>query len=72
VAITLGIVHIPVHHSTAAQQLTCDTRKQYAFIALTLLVGHQDKHLACKKLRDELLAGLSVCSEVQMLCILSS
>jgi len=43
-----------------------------AFSALTLLVGRQEEHLACKKLSDEVLAWLSVCSEVQMICILSS
>jgi len=37
--------------------------------ALTLLVGRQEEHLACKKLSDEMLAWLSVWSEVQMICI---
>jgi len=32
----------------------------YAFSASTLLVGHQEEHVACKKLSDELLAWLSV------------
>jgi len=32
---------------------------------LTLLVGQQDGHPACKKLRGGVLAWLSVCSEVQ-------
>ena len=27
----------------------------YAFSAMTLLVGHQEEHLACKKLSDEVL-----------------
>jgi len=31
-----------------------------AFGALTLLVGHQEKHLTCKMLSDEVLAWLSV------------
>jgi len=31
------------------------------FSALTLLVGRQDEHPACKKLSDEMLAWLSVC-----------
>jgi len=39
--------------------------------ALTLLVGRQEKHLACKKLNDEVLALLFVWSEVQMICIWS-
>jgi len=40
-----------------------------AFSALTLLVRRQEQHLACKKLSGEVLAWLSVCSEVQMMCI---
>ena len=42
------------------------------FIALTPLVGCQEKHLACKKSSDEMLAWLSVWSLVQMVCIWSS
>jgi len=37
----------------------------YAFSALTLLVGRQEGHPACKKLSVGVLAWLSVCSEVQ-------
>ena len=37
-----------------------------AFSALTLFVGWQEGHLACKKLSGEVLAWLSVWSEVQM------
>jgi len=36
-----------------------------AFSALTLLVGQQEGHPACKKLTGEVLAWLSVWSEVQ-------
>ena len=36
-----------------------------AFSALTLLVGRQEEHPACKKLSSEVLAWLSVWSEVQ-------
>ena len=36
-----------------------------AFSALTLLVGQQEGHPACKKLSSEVLAWLSVWSEVQ-------
>ena len=36
-----------------------------AFCALTLLVGWQEGHPACKKLSGGVLAWLSVCSEVQ-------
>jgi len=38
-----------------------------AFSALTLLVGQQEGHPACKKLSGEVLAWLSVWSEVQVL-----
>jgi len=34
-----------------------------------LLVGRQEEHPACKKLSDEVLAWLSVWSEVQMICV---
>ena len=44
----------------------------FAFSALTLLVGWHKEHLARKKLSDEVLAWLSVWSEVQMTCIRSS
>jgi len=37
----------------------------FAFSALTLLVGRQEGHLACKKLSGEVLACLFVWSEVQ-------
>jgi len=37
----------------------------YAFSALTLLVGQQEGHPACKKLSGGVLAWLSVWSEVQ-------
>ena len=37
----------------------------YAFSASTLLVGRQEGHPACKKLSGEVLAWLSVWSEVQ-------
>ena len=40
-------------------------RPGWAFSALTLLVGRQEGHPACKKLSGEVLAWLSVCSEVQ-------
>jgi len=33
----------------------------WSFSALTLLVGHQEEHSACKKLSDEVLAWLSGC-----------
>jgi len=42
-----------------------------AFSALTLLVGQQEGHPACKKMSGEVLAWLSVWSEMQT-CILPS
>jgi len=43
-----------------------------ALSALTLLVGCQEEHLACKKLSNEVLVWLSVWSGVQIVCIWSS
>jgi len=43
-----------------------------AFNALTLLVGRPEEHLAGRKVSDGVLMWLSVCSEVQMICIWSS
>jgi len=40
--------------------------------ALTLLVGQQKGHPACKNLNSEVLVWLSVWSEVQMICIWST
>jgi len=42
---------------------------QIASRDLILLVWHQEEHLACKKLSDEVLVSLSVWSRVQMICI---
>jgi len=42
--------------------------QRYAFSALTLLVGRQEGHPACKKLSGGVLAWLSVWSEV-LTCI---
>jgi len=39
----------------------------FAFSALTLLVGWQEGHPACKKLSGEVLAWLSVWSEVPLM-----
>jgi len=44
----------------------------FAFSALTLLVGRQEEHPACKNWSDEVLVWLSVWSEVQIACIWSS
>jgi len=45
------------------------TTRNYAFSALTLLVGSQEEQLACKQLSGEVLVWLSVWSEVQIVCI---
>jgi len=45
--------------------LLCWENAKIAFSALTLLVGQQEGHPACKKLSGEMLAWLSVWSEVQ-------
>jgi len=45
--------------------------KPFAFSALTLLVGRQEGHPACKKLSGKVLAWLSAWSKVQT-CIWSS
>jgi len=41
----------------------------FAFSALTVLLGRQEEHPSCKRLSDEVLAWLSVWSEVQMICM---
>jgi len=46
-------------------------QQYFVFSALTLLVGRQEGHPACKKLTGGVLAWLSVWSEVQT-CICSS
>ena len=43
----------------------CRLDYSFAFSALTLLVGRQEGHPACKKLSGGVLAWLSVWSEVQ-------
>jgi len=42
------------------QQPSMNTFSARAFSALSLLVGQQERHPACKKLTGELLAWLSV------------
>jgi len=70
-------------HSFAAMLLNCSKQTQHlqfylqcfdavvAFSALTLLVGRQEGHPACKKLSGGVLVWLSVWSKVQT-CIWSS
>jgi len=43
----------------------------FAFSVLTLLVGRQEGHLACKKLSGGVLAWLYVWSEMQTCCMVS-
>jgi len=45
---------------------------QFAFSALTVLVGRQKEHPACKRLTEDVLTWLSVWSEVQVICTWSS
>jgi len=49
----------------AQREVLTTTISALAFSALTLLVGWQEGHPACKKLSGEVLAWLSVWSEVQ-------
>jgi len=44
-------------------------QREMSFSALTLLVGPREEHPAHKNLSDEVLAWLSVWSEVQVTCI---
>ena len=43
-----------------------------AFSASTPVVGHQEEHLACRKLSDEVMAWLSLWNKMQMICVWSS
>ena len=66
-------IRFPSHHSAAACHCCGFSAmdpagwryRSIAFGALTLLVGRQEGHPACKKLSGEVLAWLSVWSEVQ-------
>jgi len=51
--------------------IICSAVKNIAFSALSLLVGRQEGHPACKKLSGGVLVWLSVWSKVQT-CILPS
>ena len=59
------------HQFTICHVLPCIFPSVCAFSALTLLVGRQEGHPACKKLSDEVLVWLSVWSKVQT-CICPS
>ena len=54
-----------MHNNNVAVVISVLLSLVYAFSALTLLVGRQEGHLACKKLSGGVLAWLSVWSEVQ-------
>ena len=56
---------------TVSEKAILSIKKDKSFSALTLLVGRQEGHPACKKLSGGVLAWLSVWSEVQT-CICSS
>jgi len=65
----LALTATPIVDGLIIQQQT-DTL--HAFSALTLLVGHQEKHPACKKVEWQGAGVISVWSKVQMICIRSS
>jgi len=59
---------VPAHLGSPGKRAVkrvCVLLLLYAFSALTLLVGWQEGHPACKKLNGGVLAWLSVRSEVQ-------
>ena len=66
------VMHVFVELSTALHDWILCRFFVISFSALTLLVGRQEGHLARKNLSDEVLAWLSVWSEVQITCIWSS
>ena len=55
----------PADPGSPRQMCACVCVTSVAFSALTLLVGRQEGHPACKKLSGGVLAWLSVWSEVQ-------
>ena len=65
--VQVAVVHEESSNEYACMYIVCNC----AFSALTLLVGRQEGHPACKKLSGGVLAWLSVWSEVQS-CIWSS
>jgi len=60
--------HILCQRAVQKLEFSSDVKMFYPFSALTLLVGRQEGHPACKKLSGGVLAWLSVWSEVQI-CI---
>ena len=61
----VGVVSFPPAMSPVTNFCCCVDPIPVAFSALTLLVGRQEGHPACKKLSGGVLAWLSVWSEVQ-------
>jgi len=62
----LDAVSLVIGGASGLQIFCCNyLYPQKAFSTLTLLVGRQEGHPACKKLSGEVLAWLSVWSEVQ-------
>jgi len=65
---------LPTRQSPASGIKSCSVTHSFAhlsedaiaFGALTLLVGHQEEHLACEKLSDEVLPWLSVWTELPL------
>jgi len=60
----LTVPYFHVSHFQSPHDFAC-LLAYSTFSALTLLVGRQEGHPACKKLSGEVLAWLSVWSEVQ-------
>ena len=62
---TQRIVSLSMVRSYSCLNIQHSYPTRFSFSALTLLVGRQEEHPACKKLSGEVLAWLSVWSEVQ-------
>jgi len=58
--------------NNTAYKLSYTLFKQLVFSSLTPLAARHVQHPACNKLSDEVLAWLSVWSEVQIICVWSS
>ena len=58
-----------IYDMTANILMYTHTHTHIAFSALTLLVGRQERHPACKKLSGGVLAWLVICLERVQTCI---
>ena len=58
------VVHIATFVSMLLSNSFPWSSKADAFTALTLLVGHQEEHSACKKFSDEVLAWFDICQDI--------